>query len=556
MRPLSTSIGPIGLDIGHNRVKAVQLRAARARPVAHATACFDRLEPGQALSRREARRIAEVLARRGFVGNRVALAVPHDMLIELLIDVPPAGGSASRTQVVRMEIARQQKIAPDRLEVAYEQLPQNEHAGQREQVMAFGLAHNQMTALIGPLDQAGLEVLRIEPASSALLRACRPTLPASQNINAIADLGASGARLMLVYENRVVHQRALPFAGSNALAQSLVDLVQGRADLAESALRSFGADGSSAYDLGSMVEARVDPVIEELIEQVGMSFAYVSHQYPAAELGPLVLTGAAAMLQGLSTKLSDGLGLPVYHCAPMNIADGGQVIAQDLADPGATLAAGLAMSQQDGKASPPINLIPSSMYAERARRRTIKGWSSAVILSLLTMLGMIVIGSARSEGPDTSAMQGRLNAAEKQSDQLIFQISRSRQRTESARNELASMEQVAEQPDLQLLFRIVGQQLGRQAMLTGIRLGSAEDATIRQTVGTATDHKRRWIVLAGIAEDHQRVPAIVLRLESLELFDQVVLHETYPESYRGSTRVGFRIACQLPEQPEEGSTDD
>ena len=336
--------GPIGLDLGHHRIKAVQLSYGKARPVARATACFDRLTPGQPLSVGEARRIAEVLSRRGFVGNRVVLSVPNDALIEAVLEVPPLASHAPREQIVRMELSRQHRLAPDGVEVAFWPLPNNEHAGQREQVMAVGFSHDHASALIGPLDGAGLEVVQIEPACTALLRACRASLTPMEHIGAIADLGASGFRLLVVFAGRIVHQRALPFAGCCALAESLQDLFQGSVPLSHLALQTYGLAGSQTYDLGAIVETRLSGVAEDLIEQIGMSFAYVSHQYPAAELGPLMLTGGAALLPGLSNVVSDRLRIPVYTATPANYIDADQVQAKDLLEPAATLATGLAMN--------------------------------------------------------------------------------------------------------------------------------------------------------------------------------------------------------------------
>lgn len=201
----------------------------------------------------------------------------------------------------------------------------------------------------------------------------------------------------------------------------------------------------------------------------------------------------------------------------------------------------------------PINLLPRTIYAERARQRAIRIWSGVVGLCLFAMLGMIVIGAGSTQAPDTTDLQGRLSAANQQTDQLVLQISRSRQRMALAQRELASANQVVEQPDLSLLLQIVGQQLGQDAMLSSVRIGAAEESTIRQVVGNSADPSRRWLVVTGIAEDHQAVPAIVLRLEALGLFEKVVLQETFPETYQGLPRVGFRVACQMPLTAQKGA---
>ena len=196
--------------------------------------------------------------------------------------------------------------------------------------------------------------------------------------------------------------------------------------------------------------------------------------------------------------------------------------------------------------------MPRHLFAQRARQRAVQAWSLAVGLCLLLMLGMIAVGAGSGEAADTTDLQGRLNAANRQAEQLVHQISNSRQRNDALRRELASADQVNDQPDLKLLFEMVGRQLGNEAMLTSIRLGSADEPSIRSAIGSATGPARRWLVITGVAQDHQAVPEIVLRLEALGLFEKVVLHETFPESYRGSARVGFRVACRLPVAGQEG----
>lgn len=344
MLGMNQMMGPIGLDLGTQRVKAVQLCRSKGKWVAHAAACFNRLEPDQPLTKREAKRIREVLTRRGFNGTGLAIAVPTDGLIEAVLDVPPSGSNAPREQIVRIELARQHRISPDSVEVAYWSLPPNAHAGQREQVVAVGYPHAQAQMLVSPLEAVGLVVNGIEPATTALARLGRPLLQRDDHIGAVLDLGASGFRLTLVLAGRVVHHRVLPFAGTRAMSQLLVDHVGGDGVLADAALKHYGVSGSQGYDLGSLLQAEIEPVLAELIEQIGMSFAYVSHQYPAAELGPLLLTGGGARMPGLLSEMGQTLGIAVFTAVPSAVVDAGDWLAEDLDRPEAALAAGLAMT--------------------------------------------------------------------------------------------------------------------------------------------------------------------------------------------------------------------
>lgn len=201
----------------------------------------------------------------------------------------------------------------------------------------------------------------------------------------------------------------------------------------------------------------------------------------------------------------------------------------------------------------PINLLPRAIHTERLRQRLARRWIMACGLCLLLAVGAVVLGGGKHEPPDTATLQARLDATVRQKDQLIQQIASATQTTESLRRDLASSQQVMDQPDLALLLQLVGQQLGSEAMLTRCRIGTGKEQDIRAAVGPGQhDPAQRWLVVSGIAADHQAVPAIVLRLEGLGLFDQVIMNQTWTETYNRLPRVGFRIACRMPSVAEEG----
>src|SRR5437773_9923003 len=102
-------LSPIGLDLGSRQVKAVQLsRGPDGGWVLSASATFPRAQANTAstIDVSEARRIADVLFRRGFVGNELALAVPDDKLLTANLELPPRSNEIPLDEIARGEFAR------------------------------------------------------------------------------------------------------------------------------------------------------------------------------------------------------------------------------------------------------------------------------------------------------------------------------------------------------------------------------------------------------------------------------------------------------------------
>ncbi len=337
--------GLIGLDIGRRTVKAAQLTRRGKRWASHALAVFARRQADAPVSENEAVYIADVLRRRGFRGGRVALSAPQEALVSSLLELPPANASVPRERIVRMEIARVQRVAPDGLTCCWSELPSSEHAGTSTQALCWGLVHEKAAPLIDTLGRAGLEATRVEPGSIALQRGCAQMLSAADRISAIADLGAGGVRLVLLHQGRVVHERLLPDCGASALVAALSEKLETPPVLAERAMHRFGVDKEAAGTaLAVETASTINNLVDNMIEQVSLSFSFVSHQYPSAELGPLLLTGGIAGLPGLAAAMAEGMELQVVPITPGVVVDAVDVTSDSL-DASLLTAIGLAMGQ-------------------------------------------------------------------------------------------------------------------------------------------------------------------------------------------------------------------
>ena len=320
-RRLKQSQCLIGLDIGMSSIKAVQVTQQSRGPRLAGTLCLARRQQGGALSEDESWRLQRVMQRRGLDAVQVALLASSEALISTNIAVPPADRELDRDPIVKMELSRAHRLLPDRFEYAWWDLPISASGGQTNQAQAVALPHAAVSATLEALDGIGLEVVRTVPVSLALLAAAqrRPIDP--RRIVAVLDLGAKAAHLVLMHAGRVVHTRNLPEFNSSAIHAAVQQQLGVGARLATEALGHYGLSDQPEGRVASETTAALSSAASDLAEQVGMSFAYISHLYPQADLGPLLLVGGAARVPGLDQALSRELELEASVLTPAELCD-------------------------------------------------------------------------------------------------------------------------------------------------------------------------------------------------------------------------------------------
>lgn len=191
------------------------------------------------------------------------------------------------------------------------------------------------------------------------------------------------------------------------------------------------------------------------------------------------------------------------------------------------------------------NLLPKRYLERRAACFARRLWVTlAVCCALLatTLVGWSMMESTPAETDgyvqQLAQIENRHAASRREASLLASQLA-------ADQRESAAIDAVAGQPDWRaLLLRIAGV-LGDRAMLTACRFGPGDEVRLPREAGEgASDPSSAWLVLGGVAQAYQDVPALVLRLEEMGLFSRVVLIETTPQAFGGEERIGFRIACR------------
>jgi len=192
-----------------------------------------------------------------------------------------------------------------------------------------------------------------------------------------------------------------------------------------------------------------------------------------------------------------------------------------------------------------INLVPASYRVSCMRRKALKLWAVAASVLAVACALTILMEQARNGAGGHSAEQEQVTDAQQQLEQIDAKISQIQVALQASQRQSTTVGAAAGQPDWQQLLVLVSWQLGDKAVLTRCALGSETSQAILPALAAEDLQESNWLILEGMAEGYSDVPALVLRLEELGLFDRVKIAQIRPKSFGGEERTGFTIACQI-----------
>jgi len=356
----------IGLDVGLRSIGAVQLvRAGGDWSVEAATMIArqgsESSGPGGSgdlvPSIGELRQLAEVLYRQGFTGNRVNLVAPESAVFSTTLELPPRSSGAPIEELARQELARTAKRDGSAIEVGMWDVPSPPRAGGAEltHVLAVGLAHKDSEQLVDVFEAAGLVVEAVDCRCCAMVRGCAAVVGDGAQVSAIVDLTESSLSIAVVHSGVVAYDRPVREVGLWRVREQVrTELrVEGEAAdyLIETLARGEGDGGLPEHTLGTATRL-MDEYLEMVVQELRSVMAYAIHRYPGS-IGPVVLTGAGAGLQGLHRRIREDLDLEVRTVSLADVVRAGIApeLEQVCRDAALTVAAGLAMHPGAAKAS-------------------------------------------------------------------------------------------------------------------------------------------------------------------------------------------------------------
>ena len=195
-----------------------------------------------------------------------------------------------------------------------------------------------------------------------------------------------------------------------------------------------------------------------------------------------------------------------------------------------------------------VDLTPQPYHRRCHVQAVVRGWAIAAGLCLLAALAPIAVESTRPV--DQSAMLAgermiQAKAQARQSERIAEELSAQIYQRE---REIQAASHLTRRPDWSALLNQIAAQFQGKMMMTGVRQGAASDGEVRRGLGVIAQDvpdDSQWVILTGIAGENSDVPGLILRLESLGLFDRVVMTQTQRQTFAGGARTGFVLACRI-----------
>lgn len=307
----------IGIDIGHDSVKLLQLRgAAEMRPAVAAAA--RRSFPPELRIDSSARLAAlpgllrDLLTLGDFQGRRAVVSLPSDLVEMRTVRLPASSGPVSR-QLVSDKAGPLLPFTADEAAIDFLVAGEVNANGETwQEVIVFAIRQSSVDHLLERLNEAELTVSALDAEPCAAYRSLWRTAGAAP-IAALLDVGAQRSRVIIGEGPEICFVKSIEIAGhqlndavSRKVGISLDDARQLRRQLARAGPGALTSDPVRK----AICDATRGP-LEELARAVGLCLRYHAVTFRGRPLSAVTLTGGEAEDPFLRTALESALPVPV-----------------------------------------------------------------------------------------------------------------------------------------------------------------------------------------------------------------------------------------------------
>ena len=335
--PLRNKFWPIGLDIGADSVKMLQLQRAGGELVV--CACGRRKLPAEVRtdpSRRYELTVSAVkglLRERGFRGRRVTTALSSRQLGIKNVRMPHLSPS-ELAEAIRWEAGERFgfEIAPDR--VKYLLAGEIRQGGEtQDEIIMLAVSEKIIETHLSMLEEIGLRIEHIEPEPIALFRVFDRFLRRRgdrDSVSVVLDIGASSTRIVVARGRRIVFIKSIEIGGARltgAVARQLNLSLEEAEELRAMMVKQDSEEGESTPEAreGAGVSQSVcwtihDALrgeIEELSREIALCLRYCSVTFRGLRPREIVVTGGQAYDRSAMKLLGEQLGVECVTPNPL-----------------------------------------------------------------------------------------------------------------------------------------------------------------------------------------------------------------------------------------------
>lgn len=312
--PWHRSIGPIGIDLGADRPRAMQVRLGSDAPVRSVEAACGAADD---IARRMTALLPE-MRRAGFTGREVVLGLPR---------------SVARMQVVRMA-AVAGNDAPDavsweaseRLGIPHDSImassivtgAQAQSSDTREERIVVGIDRREVSGVLEALLGAGYEPSLVEPRFASIARALsRRTRRDADvaNVRAVLHVDHDGSTVLVLRGEQIAFCRELALGGRDldaAVAARLGVSAEQAAMLRSRRLAASAGQGpavDAVAEDSALVATRA--TLDMLAGEVALCLRYFNVSFRGGQVQRVVLAGPHALEPRLASTIEECVRIPV-----------------------------------------------------------------------------------------------------------------------------------------------------------------------------------------------------------------------------------------------------
>lgn len=194
------------------------------------------------------------------------------------------------------------------------------------------------------------------------------------------------------------------------------------------------------------------------------------------------------------------------------------------------------------------DLTPIPFLEQLRMRQALRRWIAPISLAGVVAVVPIFLAFSKPADRTGQLIEERVIQAEARTDDATAQVQTLRVLIAQRERELKAEQQLTARPDWKAVLTLVGQQFDENLVLAAIQLDDIDNARVRSALGPMAGDAPAgsvWLVINGFATANSDVSSLVTRLETVGLFEQVVMTGTQREPFAGRPRTTFTLACRV-----------
>lgn len=323
---LKTKISPIGLDVGCNSVKMLQLESSEDKTTVIAA---DEAQLGpESWEDEEAARsatvaaIREILSRGRFQKRDVVSCLPSSKLIirSLRLDT---FDDEEIEKTIKSGIVERFGLKPETHEIRFISAGNIRQGDEiKNEIILFAIDKESLKKHIEMVEEAGVTPVAIDTVPCALFRGMQRSgrrTADQEKANVFVDVGSSHTTVIIGKGGEMIFAKQIDIAGEQINRQIASRLGIGLEETMH--LRSKLRDKSQAGEIEpAMLQIVVDSmnsVMDELAKEISLCFRYYAVTFRGQRPGQIVFAGGEAYEQTLIDALKRHLGVEIEVTEPL-----------------------------------------------------------------------------------------------------------------------------------------------------------------------------------------------------------------------------------------------